>query len=72
MFIIKDREAIDLEIISCVSSHLGGGEKSMESKGKRKLNVLLLYYFISLLHKAEVVNVTLKNSPYTVGFMYSD
>lgn len=43
----------------------------MESKGKRKLNVLL-YYFISLLDKAEVVNVTLKNSPYTVGFMYSD
>lgn len=71
MLIIKDREAIDWEILSCVSSHLGGGgKKSMESNEKRKWYVL--FYFISLLDKAEAVNVTLKNSPYTVGFIYSD
>ncbi len=60
MFIIKDREATDWEMISCVSSHLGGGKKQWNQMEKEN-------YFISLLDKAEAVNVTLNNSPYTVG-----
>lgn len=67
-------EAIEWEMISCVSSSLPGEKKkSMESKEKGKLNALPSLLFHSLLDtRATKLKSAFQNVPYTAGFRYPD